>query len=138
MPAPFEYATSYTCRRCGPRPAYRFSVTIDGAGLRRIRPLCVSCYAGETVHNATPIQGDVPPRETAELKLLRRLPPLGTEAVCPRCERDWPVNQRCRGYKSTHCNRWEPHYHRICVTCATEIMERDSSRKPRKNEEVID
>lgn len=138
MPAKDEFSTIYTCRRCGPRPAYRFSVTIDGSGARRIRPLCVSCYAGDEVRNATPIQGDVVRRETAEMKLLRRLPPLGTEAVCPKCLRDWPIYGRCRGYKSTFCNRWEPHFHIRCLTCSVEVMERDSSRKPRKNEEVID
>jgi hypothetical protein len=133
-----DFATEYVCKKCGPRPAYRFAVYIDSTGTHRRRPLCVSCYALDHPIDERPVPEDTqrPPRLMPALKLLRRLPPLDLSGRCPRCNREWPVNQRCRGYRATGCDAFAPHFHRICVTCSQEVMEHDASRPLRRNEEV--
>jgi hypothetical protein len=138
LSAPGDFATELICKKCGPRPAYQFAMVVYESGKRWRRPLCVRCYASAHPVDETPVPEDTqrPPRLLPALRLLRRPPPLDLAGRCPVCDHEWPVNQRCRGYKSTGCDRFTPHFHRICVTCSRETVEHDAERPLRRNEEV--
>jgi hypothetical protein len=126
-----DAATVRVCSTCGPRPSYRFTPRLDQRGRLRYSKRCNSCWA--KIIDLTVVEDAEDPFREAPReapRYLQGLPPLDLHGLCPRCSREWPVNQRCRGYRSTYCDRYEPHYHRICVTCAEEVMERDVTRKP--------